>query len=336
LVCLSYYTASCFAADSSAVSYAHKGVLDLRKHNFKEKNISPQGEWTFYWHQLLPPDSLSLATPVYTAFPALWNNTKINGKTLPAQGYATYALTILLPAKRDPLAFKIEDFYSSYRLFVNGVLFAANGNPSTDAATTIPAFEQITRKLPNESDTLKLVLQVANFSHSKGGFNKKIYLGDNAKLGADKDKELASNFLLAGCIFICGLFFFGLYLFGQQDKVILYFSLFSVFYSYRVIGAPPYLLNSVFPSIPYWFSMHADYISLYLSVCFFVMYIRYLYPEDTNKKLTRTMAGISLLFLLTVICTPMSFFTALLSPFLVIILLYMGYIFYVFIVAGEK
>ncbi|WP_158638338.1 ATP-binding protein [Panacibacter ginsenosidivorans] len=336
LVCLSYCTVSCFAADSSAVSYAHKGILDLRSYNFKEKNIVPQGEWGFYWHQLLTPDSLPSAKPLYTVFPALWNNTKINGKQLPAQGYATYALTILLPAKRDPLALKIEDFYSSYRLFVNGVLFAENGNPSTNAETTVPAFEQITRKLPVETDTLKLVLQVANFTHSKGGFNRKIYLGDNAKLSADREKELASNFLLAGCIFICGLFFFGLYLFGQQDKVILYFSLFSVLYSYRVIGSPPYLLNSVFPSIPYWFTMHADYISLYLCVCFFVLYIRYLYPEDTHKKLTRIMTAISLLFLFTVICTPISFFTTLLAPFLVIILLYMVYIFYVFIIAAKN
>ena len=336
VVCFSCATASCFAADSSVVSYAHQGVLDLRNFDFKEKNIIPQGEWAFYWHQLLTPDSLSLSKPVYTTFPKLWTNTGINGKTFPAKGYATYMLTILLPDQRDPLAFKIEDFYSSYRLFVNGSLFAENGNPSTDAETTVPAFEQITRKLPDNADTLKLVLQVANFSHSKGGFDRKIYLGDSRKLSADRDKELASNFLLAGCIFICGLFFFGLYLFGQQDRVILYFSLFSVCYSYRVIGAPPYLLNSVIPSIPYWLTMHADYISLSLSVCFFVIYIRHLYPEDTHKKAGKIMAGTSLLFLLTVISTPVSFFTTLLAPFLVIILVFMGYIFYVFIKAARN
>ena len=106
----------------------------------------------------------------------LWNKTLLNGKVLPAKGYATYALTILLPQNRKQLALKLPDVYTSYKLFINGKVFAQNGEPGTSAETTTSHWENTALQLPDNCDTLKLILQVANFVHSKGGpYKRNLY-----------------------------------------------------------------------------------------------------------------------------------------------------------------
>ena len=112
---------SCFAeGDSTPV--AKRGILDLRKVNLFARPMSISGEWGFYWDHLLPPDSLSSATPAYVPFPLLWNDVTVNGTKIPSQGYATYTLTILLPSKRPRLGLEVPDTYCSFELFVNGIV----------------------------------------------------------------------------------------------------------------------------------------------------------------------------------------------------------------------
>src|SRR5206468_3510238 len=127
---------------------------------------------------------------------------------------------------RKQLALKLPNVYSSYRLFINGKVFAENGIPGTSAENTVPHWTDMTLQLPDNTDTLKLILEIANFSHARGGSNKEIFIGDSQQLFLDQNKTVASDFLLTGCLFMGGLCFFGLYLFGRHDKAILYFALF--------------------------------------------------------------------------------------------------------------
>ena len=95
-------------------------------------------------------------------------------------GYASYSLTILLPKHSNKLALEIPDTYSSYRLFVNGEIFANTGIP--DSTATTAALEDFkTLELSSNKDTLHLILQVANLAF-KGGPYKDIILGDRDTL----------------------------------------------------------------------------------------------------------------------------------------------------------
>jgi signal transduction histidine kinase/CheY-like chemotaxis protein len=322
-------------ADPAGIITAKKGLLDLRNADFNKHDIALNGEWGFYWNQLLAPSSIK-NNGSYVEFPQLWNNTYIKGKQLSAKGYATYTLSVLLPGEHEQLALKLPDVYTSYKLYVNDSLFAANGKPGTSAETTEPYWSNITVQLPGNTDTLKLVLQIANFSHSKGGPYKAIYIGDQDNLFLKQNKTSSADFLLTGCLFMGGLFFFGLYLFGKHDKAILYFSLFCITYSYRIVGADPYSLHTFLPGIPWWITIHAEYLSLYFSIIFFTLYIRYLYPHDTHKKIIQAMVGICLSFIAATVCCPPSAFTMLINPFLVIVFLYIAYALYVYIKAAKN
>ena len=322
------------AADS--VTVAKKGILDLRSRDLSSHTFALHGEWAFYWEHLLTPDSVIATEHSFVQFPMLWNKTLLNGKALPAKGYATYALTILLPQNREQLALKLPDVYTSYKLFINGKVFAQNGEPGTSAETTTSYWENNAFQLPDNCDTLKLILQVANFVHSKGGPYKEIYIGDKNEILFKQEETLASDFLLTGCLFVGGLFFFGLYLFGQHDKALLFFSLFCMTYSYRIVGAAPYSLHTVLPLIPWNITVHAEYLSLYLSVVLFALYIRYLYPKDVHKEVILVMNGICIFFIASTILLPAYIFTGLINYFLVLAFLYIGYCLYIYFKAAKN
>src|SRR5579872_7170112 len=123
LVCAVLVLICCLSGLSAAGQepVAQKGLIDLRKANLFDNHLKISGEWAFYPHQLLTPDSLSGATPDYVPFPMLWKDIRLHGQPLPSQGYATYMVKVLLPAKRPRLGLEIHHVYCAYKLFVNGV-----------------------------------------------------------------------------------------------------------------------------------------------------------------------------------------------------------------------
>ena len=318
------------ATDSSYHITAQKGLLDLRSQSIEKEEISFSGEWALYWHQLLTPDSLPYFKPVYTSFPSLWQHTTVNGKTLPSKGYATYALTVLLPHNDKRLAIKIPDVYSSYRLFVNGKVIAQNGSPGTSAENTQPWWSNEMRSIAAGTDTLRIVWQIANFSHAKGGANQTISIADAESVIYTKDKSTALSFLLTGCLFMGGLFFLGLYIFGRYDKTLLLFSLFCITYSYRIIGADPYSLHTFIEGTPWWITTRLEYLSLYFSEFLFTLYVLHLYPAQAIKVLSSITAIVCALFCISVLILPASIFTMLINVFLGFSLLNILYILYVF------
>lgn len=315
---------------------AKNGLLDLRSIDLNENAVALNGYWELYWDQLITPDTKTKTLTAYTKFPALWGNTIVNGKALPSLGYATYRLRVFLSQKNHaPLALKIPDTYCAYQLFINGKRIAAAGTPGTDKASTIPKWVERTEILPI-SDTLDILLQVANFHHSKGGPYKQMIIGDKEKLFFSSETESGFDLLLTGCLFMGGLFFFGLYLFGKHDRAILFFSLFCISYSYRIIGSKNYVLHNLFPEMPWWLGVHLEYLSLFVSVIFFICYTKSLFPSETNKTIFNIELWAGIIVSSIVVVFPPAIFTKLISPFLLIMFLVFTHTFYIYFRAYQR
>lgn len=334
LSCLLLFGASGFL--HAQVPVAKHGLIDLRGVDLSKQTIKLDGQWGICWQQLCEPGDTTTHMTGMTPFPRRWDDTLIGGKKITPQGYASYMLTVLLPRNRNDLALEIPDTYTNYKLFVNDKLFAQSGTPGPTKETSIPKWQQFTRELFTETDTVKLILQVSNFLHSKGGPYKSISIGNKETLFSKRNKENALDFILTGSIVMCGLFFFGLYFFGRYDKTILYFALFCITYSYRIIGSSQYALHSIIPDVPWIITVHLEYLSLFISVIFFTQYTQKLYPEDTNKWITTIeMWACIILSLITIIFPPVVF-TQLINPFLVVMFSVIAYAFYVYIIAYRK
>jgi signal transduction histidine kinase/CheY-like chemotaxis protein len=316
---------------------AEKGVIDLRAIDFSKQKVQLDGEWGICWQHLCTPDDDMSATTGMISFPDKWVDKRdVNGVSIASKGYATYKLIVILPHNRPELAIDVPDTYTSYKLFVNQDVFAQAGHPDTTRETTIPRWIQFTRELHVTGDTVRLLLQVANFEHSKGGPYKSIVIGNKESLFSTRSKDLALDFILMGAMVMCGLFFFGLYFFGRHDKAILYFALFSLTYSYRIIGSGQYALHSIFPDLPWWLTTHLEYLTLFISVIFFTQYTQRLYPEDSNKYVTRIEMWACVLLSLITVFFPPTIFTQLINPFLVVMFTVIAYTFYVYIRAYRR
>ncbi|HMI61080.1 MAG TPA: hypothetical protein VK518_09235, partial [Puia sp.] len=138
---------TCLAQDGQA-PLAKNGILDLRKANLFSKPLSLNGEWGFYWNRLLSPDSLSAVAPAYVPYPVLWKDITLNGEKIPSQGYATYTLTVLLPHQRPRIGLEVPDAYCAFKLFVNGIVQAQNGQPATTKEKARPFWVTRTIVLP--------------------------------------------------------------------------------------------------------------------------------------------------------------------------------------------
>ena len=317
----------------NALPVAKKGVLDLRNYDLSSKPASLNGEWSFYWKQLLQPGDSIPATHYYTVYPQLWKKKNLNGQLLSSEGYASYSLTVLLPKKTTPLALQIPDAYSSYKLYVNGTQLSQNGKTATNAREAVPFWATEIVGLNNTTDTLHIILQVANFWHAKGGTYKEIIIGDKNQLRFKYHQNTALDLILAGCLFMGGLFFWGLSVFGRNDKTIFYFSLFCIVTSYRMIGTDLYVLHTLFPDLNWFICLRLEYLSLVLGVALFSHYTRMLYPKDTVNVVMKAIIWFCLLYAAIILILPPVIFTALLNFFLVVMFLYIVYAFYVYIQA---
>jgi signal transduction histidine kinase len=320
----------CFAIAQTVVPLAKNGLLDLRKQSLKEK-VPLNGQWCFYWQRFIEPNSPFDTTAATVNFPFKWNGAIWQGKKLPSYGYATYRLMVLLPKTSETLRLSMPDVYCAYRLYINGTEVLANGTIGTNEKNFKAYWQYHALNLPKGIDTLYITLYIANFVHSKGGISKPLFIGRQDVIELDRQRAEAIDLLLTGCLLMGGLFFLGLYLLGNRDKAILLFSLYSIVYSYRIIGTDNYVLHTIFPNFNWYLAIRLEYITLFLGIGLFGLYTRYLYPKDTNKRLFLFINSCCFGFAIGSLCFPPFYFTQLINPFLVIMLFCLLYIPFVYV-----
>jgi len=328
------FTLSLFAQVNAIRVYAQNGVVDLSKTDVVNQPVKLNGEWLIYPQQLLEPgDDFAKYKGYPVSFPSLWSNTEIEGKKLSSIGYATYTLSVILPkgTHADDLALDIPEAYSSLRLFVNAEDFFSLGMPGTTESTTIPLYKPGAKRLHFSGDTFRITLQIANFHHFRGGPYRSITLGNNDLLKNEREINRSYDLFLTGCLFMGGLFFVGLFIFGRHDKVILYFSLFCLSYAYRVIGSDEYTLHQLFPNYSWFVAIRLEYLSLYASITFLTLFNYHLYPREFSSVLKNIFVGFSLLcFAFTLFIGPI-YYTSITNIYIAFIFIQLVYTIYVYL-----
>lgn len=323
LVFFSFLSVTAFAQDNVI-----KGIADLADEKFDQR-ISLNGEWEFYWKELIYRGGFKDREPDYFYFPSLWNDQQVDSQMLSSKGYATYRTLLILPDSME-LTMHVEDMYSSFSLYLNGKIIAKNGDVGTHRQLYTPEWKPVFVPLKNLRDTNELVLQIANFDHCKGGARQEIEIGQASYMADEKLGMMVHDLMLTGSLFMGGLFFLGLYLFGRHDKAILYFSLFCITYSYRIIGVDFYILHSLV-DISWYVAIRVEYIALFMSAFLFGRFIYYLYPEESKRSFWNVLNGICLLFTAITLFSTVSVFTHLVEPFFLVLMVYLVMTFVIYI-----
>ncbi|HVZ26773.1 MAG TPA: ATP-binding protein, partial [Sediminibacterium sp.] len=83
--------------------------------------------------------------------------------------------------------------------------------------------------------------------------------------------------------------------------------------------------------IPWTVTTHLEYLTLFVSVAFFILYTRHLYPKDSNKTVMQIQVWCCMVLTAIVVLFPPSVFTRLINPFLIVMFVVIGYAFYIYI-----
>jgi len=291
-----------------------EGIVDLRDLPQDFESVTLDGEWEFYWQKLLTPGiSIHQDSIKYQNLPGMWNGLDLpNMQDGPGVGMATYRLTVLLDPKKE-FSIYTPAVYNAYAFYINGNLIAKNGKVGNSRETSNAFWTQIVTPIEHAylKDTNEFLLQVSNFSHFNGGPVDSIILGDRDFITNKTDVIRIVDAIISGALMMAGLFFLGLFFFGKDQKVILYFALYCMFFSYYNFASGSYLLQHLFPNLPWVISVRFEYGALYVSAILFAVFTENIYPIDTPKKILRVAYGALALQMLFLIVTPIWFFTML-------------------------
>lgn len=312
-----------------------EAVLDLSKADlFATSGLSLETGWEFYYNQLLEPNAyFSPLKSEIVPFSSLWKDL---GKS--NIGYATYRLKVILPDEYPLLSLYIPDFYTSYKLFANGIPIAENGTVAKTKAEYVPMYDPKVVYLSNLNGEkeLELVLQVANFLHYRGGISRPIFIGSAHEMQHHMDLSNGLILILAGAAFVCGLFFISLFFFNNVDSSSVYYGIFCLLCALYILVRGEYLLLNFFPELPWQIVTRLEHFTFFTATIFFLMFVKCLFGKEFNSKVLKVSLGISIFFSIISIFTPVYFYTLLTPGFLIFLMVMMVYVFYVFSLAIKR
>lgn len=304
-----------FANNANVVSKpkAEKGVLDLSKWEIDKNGIRLDGEWEFYWKQLLSPadfkDSAQPTPTGYIKVPGIWNGYNAGNKRLTGNGYATFRLKVKLSDHAMVWGLKLITMSSSYNLFANGELIAGNGRVSEDKQNNIPEYKSQVASFYAPSTNVEFIVQVSNFYHYKGGIWHPIKMGDIQSISQERDSRVVLEMFLFGCLFIMAIYHFGAFSLRKSDTSILFFGLVCLVVSMRSIFTGENIVSIILPNLNWFIARKTEFLLTFMIVPAYSAFSKSLYPKEWNKNIYWLITVFGLLLCFFVIFTPVNVYT---------------------------
>ncbi|MEQ8475765.1 7TM-DISM domain-containing protein [Fulvivirga sp.] len=308
--------------------FAIEGKLNLTSWDIDQNPIELNGDWFFYWSQILTPQdgllSFNQENKNIKSFPGLW--TDYEGDTsYPSFGFASYLLIIEGLEKDKEYALKVPDMYCSYQLWVGSKLVASNGKIGRDAESYEPEWRPVTVNFVAERETESILLNISNFDHSKGGIKNSIVLGPVEHLASQRTNEVAANLIrIIGIALISIISLAGFFLYSK--KLFTYFSIFSILWSVRGIFSNMYLIYSWIPDFNWTLGTKIEYLTIYTSVLVGYHIFHNLFPNHSNKIISWASIFINSTFIIITLVSPAVMFTELLNIYFGLMGLLLAYI----------
>ena len=315
---------------------AVKGVIDLRNYNFKREGpIELAGEFEFYWNQMLNPalegDTGEMS---YVQVPGSWYNLRKELPEITRYGFATYRLVILLPEGVDELSFRIQDVFSASGYFLNGKAIDYLGFPGVNKFQTLVKYNRPLVSGSVNSADAELLIKVSNFDNRFSGIVGGITVGLPEQMKQQREKELFHGHFLIGAFLIIGIYFLGLYLI-RSEHYRLHFALICMLMALRV---------SMILELPVIDSLNLnglttarlDFLNIYFFAPFFTLMIKAIFPFEFPRLIFRIILWISVVFIATVVVSPISLFSYTLPWFFIFFLLVSMVFLYVIVMAWNR
>lgn len=341
IILLMSLTFSLVCRQSSKIANVKDGVLDLSNYSFTcDGPFKLKGSWEFYWNRLIMPHDFETVElhnkKEFVPVPAVWNNYKLDKTNITGSGYGTYRIRLKLPPNADSPALYIHEINTAHNLFVNGKLIKSSGKVAREKSRALPGIVPYIVDLSGNGDIIELVIHVSNYSHKYGGIRTNIWFGNREKLQLMRDKNLFSNIFLFSCLIIIALYHSGLFIFRNNDPSHSLFAISCVIQSFRSLLLGEIFIIQLFPSLSWENLIRLEYITFITVIPLFNLFISLVFPNEYFKPIRKIGFGISALFLLITLFTPIYISSQLLLVYQIFTILLCLYVFGVMIYATVR
>lgn len=317
----------CSSQISQPQQVAKKGLLDLSQLNLKNEVIPLDGEWEFYWNQLLEPGQFEQRSmSSYENFPSSWNKYRINEETIPGAGYATYRLTFIA-SENEILALKIPKVRTAYKLWVNGELITTAGTVEKTRDTMVPQYLPQVASFNALEDENEVILQVSNFYRPSGGLLNSIQIGGEAQLLVLRYTDIAYELFLFGALMMMGVYHLALFFFRKKDRAPLYFGLFCMLVAIRTLFIGEAFFFTLFPSFDFETAFKIQTLTYYLGVPLILMFFSSVLPKYFHPRIIKLTLYIAVAYALIVLFTPTWVYSVINPLYQLWTILIIGYLF---------
>lgn len=207
---------------------AEKGVIDLSEWTFTDhQTITLDGEWEFYPHEFLGPDSKGSGTEEYIRVPGDWR-VAISDNGMQPYGYGTYRLKILLPEEDRLYGIRMKNITTAAKVYVDDALLKEWNSPTERPSTSGTERGPFSILFHNENNEVDLLIQVSNYEIPfQGGLTGTVHIGTETAILKETTDSVTLQIIvnviyLLHILYAAYIFFFGK---GKYRKEFFYYSL---------------------------------------------------------------------------------------------------------------
>ncbi|MBB1487047.1 sensor domain-containing diguanylate cyclase [Oceanospirillum sediminis] len=266
------------------------------------------GEWMGFPDQLLSPaeveDNLHYSLPVL--FPDIWQPPG------PRRHMMTYTLLLKKVPQQTELALFVPEIKNSFRLFVNGreVFNGGYASASVDHARGYSGDRIVSLgKLPPET---RLVLQVSNYGHARGGVHSPIILATDDEWQSYYQKNILIEGVVICLAILAGILLLTEFLLIPDHKELLWIGLFALVLAGYTGTTGLGSFSTLFGYFPWPLAVRLEYIGFATAIPLFANWLQSLYRQDIKFRIVKYLNWAAASFLIFILLTPSELFTGLL------------------------
>ena len=301
------------------------GVIDLRNWNFDTKGkVLLNGNYGFFWNEF--PENWKEPSE-YIPVPASWANKKaMQGKAYPTNGYATYAVRLLLPKNAPSLSINFGNEFPSLNVFANGVKLEGYNAFGKGGADVQP----LCFTLPQGETQIDLLIQIKSIDHSKQGLYRSIVLNKTVLLKSFIFRSKIVEAMIISFALALGLYHLILFIFRPKEISILYFSVLIFIVMIRILSTGMMVGCDLF-GFSWMTALRMGYFSFAIVSLPVILYFYQLYGKYIHKAIVIIWVSEGLLYGILTLVTKGSFFTSFLVAHQIVCFLEAAYLLYLII-----
>ncbi|PJZ83107.1 adenylate/guanylate cyclase domain-containing protein [Leptospira harrisiae] len=292
---------------------AEKGYLELPPQVVENnQKLSTGGEWEFYWGEVFGEslfEKINEPNKTYVKVPSSWNSYRPEGEG--GDGFAVFRLTLKVPDPNIRYYLRVQPATSSYELYVNRQKIASSGKVGTDEFTAVPKYQIQYVSFQPEGFEQEILYVVSNFHHARGGYRKPIEIGTKEVIQNQSLIYSAGEIFVFGTMLTMALYQLTVFFFRREEKSSLFFAMFCLFTGLRLVVLDNYYIVYAIPDFSWHWMQVLDYISAPLLVCFFLGYLKSLFPgrSEVPKWMIYSCWSITACYVSFVLLTDVKLFT---------------------------